>query len=175
MLFGRCQGIMCLCLLQSYPPQYNLTKVDIPVVIVSGEKDWLADPKVFYFCLFHTEARLLTVSIGHQQNLFIGYCFMSSSWVNSSCNPSSFISPSSSHCQVLLRRSFLCFRWGFHVGDCLMILTGIPKVCPVHHHFRSLISFFSRSCLVLSHSVVVKVVRPFEIQYSAQVSVDESL
>ena len=61
------------------------------------------------------------------------------------------------------------------MGDCLMILTGIPKVCPVHHHFRSLISFFSRSCLVLSHSVVVKVVRPFEIQYSAQVSVDESL
>lgn len=30
---------------QTHPPVYNLTKVNVPVVVMSGGKDWLADPQ----------------------------------------------------------------------------------------------------------------------------------
>ncbi|CAL4125307.1 unnamed protein product, partial [Meganyctiphanes norvegica] len=37
---------------QEAPPQYNLTKVTAPVVLMSAQNDWLADPKVIIYSTF---------------------------------------------------------------------------------------------------------------------------
>ena len=67
-----------------------------------------------------------------------------------------FLSFSVSLCRVLLGLPLFIVPWGFLASDCrVMFVAGFLNVCPIHLHYLFFISFFTGSCLVISHSVVL--------------------
>ena len=61
--------------------------------------------------------------------------------------------------QVVVRRPRLRFPWEFQSSACLVILVGSRRrVCPTHHHFRSLMTSEIGLCCVLLQSSSLEIV-----------------
>ena len=61
--------------------------------------------------------------------------------------------------QVVVGRPRLRFHWGFQSSACLVMLVGTRRrVCPTHHHFRSLMASGIGLCCVLLQSSSLEIV-----------------